>query len=52
MMKATGTATKIDLKVFRHFMVHPSEDIYDGAAVNNNQNSYKNNNKIQITKAK
>ena len=33
MMKATGKANKIDLKVFRHFLVDPSEYVYDGAAV-------------------
>ena len=33
MMQATGKANKIDLKAFRHFLVDPSEYVYDGAAV-------------------
>ena len=33
MMKAIGKANKIDLKAFRHFLVDPSEYVYDGAAV-------------------
>ena len=33
-------------------MVDPSESVYDGAAVNDNQNSDNNNNKIQNEKAK
>ena len=35
-MKATGTANKIDLRLFRHFMVDPSEYGYDGVAVYEN----------------
>ena len=36
MMKATGKANKIDLKVFRHFLVDPSEYVYGGIAVYGN----------------
>ena len=32
MMKATGKANKIDLKVFRHFMVDPSAYVCNGVA--------------------
>ena len=33
MTKAPGKASKIDFKVFRHFMVDPSAYVYDGVAV-------------------
>ena len=33
MMKATGEENKIDLKVFRHFLVNPSEYVSDGIVV-------------------
>ena len=36
MMKATGTANTIDVKVFRHFMVDPSEYVYDSVVVYGN----------------
>ena len=36
MMKATGKTNKIDLKVFRHFLVDPSEYVYGGIAVYGN----------------
>ena len=35
-MQATGTANTIYLRVFRHFMVDPSEYVYDGVAVDEN----------------
>ena len=47
MMKATGTANKIDLKVFRHLLVDPSEYVYDGVAVYGNLVLYIK--KIQVT---
>ena len=36
MMKATGEENKIDLKVFRHFLVDPSEYVSDGIVVYEN----------------
>ena len=36
MMKATGKANKIDLKVLHHFLVDPSEYVYGGIAVYGN----------------
>ena len=48
MMKAIGKANKIDLKVFRHLLVDPSEYVYDGVAVYGNLDLYKYNT-INIT---
>ena len=36
MMKATGKENKIELKVFRHFMVDPSDYVSDGILVYKN----------------
>ena len=40
MMKATGKANKIDLKVFRYFLVDPSEYVYDAHGVAVYENKY------------